>query len=401
MKNFNLYNPVNVIFGNGESKKVGEVAKEIGKNVLLVSYEEHSFFNSLIDDIRSSLNVNDIKVTEFFKIQANPLLSHIREAVALCKEKNIDLCIAIGGGSVMDSTKIIAAGVKYKYDLWKMFISRHDVEVACSPTESLPTIMIPTLPATSSEMNCIAVATNDETTEKAYVYTTVIYPTVSIIDPALTCSLPTFQTASGAIDAISHVLEAYFNGDQNSPLQDRLQEGLVITIISELKKVLADPSNIEHRSNIQWASTLAWNGWIQAGLDATTPMHQMGHVLSARYNTTHGVTLAIFMASFFRYTCALNAERASRFALFGEKIFGLSREGHTDVEVGIEAIDLFVNFMKSVNIPTTLSEVQISENDFEAIADDIVRLGCDSNGNLPSIPPIGRDGIIEVLKLAK
>ena len=402
MVNFDLYNPVNVLFGNGEVSKIGSSAAKFGKKAMLVSYGEHSFFQSLLDRVEALLTENGVSYVEFFKIQANPLLSHIREAIALCRQENIEVCIGIGGGSVMDSTKAIAAGVLYPDDPWKMYVSRHDREVAVPPTETLPTIMIPTLPATSSEMNCIAVATNDETQEKAYIWTPVIFPKTSILDPSLTCSLPKFQTAVGATDAMSHVLEAYLNGDQHSPLQDRLHEGILVTIMSELKEVLKDPSNVEHRANIQWASTLAWNGYIQSGLNAPTPMHQMGHVLSALYNTTHGVTLAIFMDSYFRYTCCLTPERSARFALLGEKIFGLSRSGRTDAEVASETVDRMVAFMDSVEVPHTFAAAGVPTDDasLEKIADEIVQHGCDANGNLPSLPPIGRDGIMKVLRMA-
>ena len=401
MVNFELYNPVKVVFGAGESKRVGDFAKDFGENALVVSYENPTFFTELLGNIKNSLEKNSMKVFEFYKVQANPLLSHIRQAVDICRENKIDVVIGVGGGSVMDSSKIIAAGALYKDDIWKMFISRHDIEIAVPPTETLPTIMVPTLPATSSEMNCIGVATNDETKEKAYVYDSVIYPKVSVVDPELTCSLPAFQTASGAVDAISHVLEAYFNGDQNSPVQDRTQEGLVMAIMDQLPKILKDPSNVQYRSNIQWAATLAWNGWFQAGLNAPTPMHQIGHVLSAQFNVTHGVTLAIMMPAFFRYTASLNDERAGRYAIFGERIYGLKRDGRRDIDVANEFIDKFEQFIISVGVPTKLSEVGITEKDFDMIADEVVRLGCDADGNLPSIPKVGRDGIIKTLQLAK
>ena len=401
MQNFELYNPVRVIFGEGESKNVGKYASGLGKKALIVSYEVHNFFDALLEDVKRSLTDCGIEYLEYYRVQANPLLCHIREAVALCRKEKIDFCIAVGGGSVMDSTKAIAAGALYEGDLWKMFISRHDCEVAVAPTKSLPTVMIPTLPATSSEMNCIAVATNDETKEKAYIFTPALYPTLSVVDPALTCSLPAYQTAVGAVDAMSHVLEAYLNGDQRSPLQDRLHEGILVTIMSELKTILKDPMNVEHRANIQWAATLAWNGYIQSGLNAPTPMHQMGHVLSAHYNTPHGVTLAIFMDSYFRYTSTLNAERSARFALLGEKVFGLSRAGRSDVEVAEETVSHFVSFMDEVGVPHTLGGAGIPASDIEMIADEIVAHGCDADGNLPSIPKIGRDGILQILELAK
>jgi alcohol dehydrogenase YqhD (iron-dependent ADH family) len=250
-------------------------------------------------------------------------------------------------------------------------------------------------------MNCIAVVTNEQTTEKAYCFTAALFPTVSVIDPALTCSLPAYQSAVGAIDAMSHVLEAYLNGDQNSPLQDRLHEGILVTIMSELRAVLNDPYNVSHRANIQWAASLAWNGYLQSGLNAPTPMHQMGHVLSARYGTTHGVTLAIFMDSYFKYTSALNAERAARFATLGEHVFGISRLGRADADVARETVEKFVEFMDSVNVPHTLGSAGVPADEIEAIADDIIKHGCSAEGFLPSIPALGRADIVEILNMAK
>lgn len=401
MQNFELYNPVRVIFGNGESKDLGKHVKGLGKKAMIVSYEVHDFFNELLESIRASLKAHGIEFVEYYKVQANPLLCHIREAAEICKAEKVDFCIAVGGGSVMDSTKAIAAGVLYEGDLWKMFVSRHDCDVAVPPTKTIPTVMVPTLPATSSEMNNVAVATNDVTKEKAYIWSPVIYPAVSVVDPSLTCSLPLYQTAVGAVDAMSHVLEAYLNGDQRSPLQDRLHEGILVTIMSELREIMKDPMNVEHRANIQWAATLAWNGYIQSGLNAPTPMHQMGHVLSAHYNTPHGVTLAIFMDSYFRYTCTLNEERMARFALLGEKVFGLSRAGRADAQVASETVDRFVAFMDEVKVPHTLSAANIPAADIEKIANEIVIHGCDADGNLPSIPKIGKDGILTVLNMAK
>ena len=169
MKNFELYNPVRILFGNGEVEKIGVCAAQYGKKALLVSYGDHALLRELIHRVEANLAAQGVTVVEFFKVQATPLLSHIREAIALCRREQVEICIALGGGSVMDSTKAIAAGVCYPDDPWKMFVSRHDREVAVPPTETLPTVMIPTLPATSSEINCIAVATNDETAEKAYI----------------------------------------------------------------------------------------------------------------------------------------------------------------------------------------------------------------------------------------
>lgn len=399
MKNFELYNPVRVIFGNGESEDIGRYVEGLGKKALVVSYGTATL-NALRAKVEASLAACGIEAVPFYCITANPLLSHIREAVELCRAQGVDFCIAVGGGSVMDSTKAIAAGVLYEGDLWKMFVSRHDCDVCVPPEKSLPTVMIPTLPATSSEMNCIAVATNDETKEKAYIYASALYPTLAIMDPALTCTLPASHTVVGAVDAMSHVLEAYFSGDQNSPLQDRLHEGILSTIMSELRAILKDPTNVEHRANMQWAASLAWNGYLQSGLAASTPMHQMGHVLSALYNTPHGVTLAIFMDSFFRYTSTLNEERARRFALLGTKVFGLDPKMPV-AEAAAKTVDALVAFMDEIGVAHTLSAAGVPLTDIEKIADEIVAHGCNAQGELPSIPPIGKDGILAILNMAK
>ena len=399
MKNFELYNPVRVIFGNGESEDLGRHVAGLGKKALVVSYGSATL-NALRDCVEASLASRGIEVVPFYCITANPLLSHIREAVDICRTQGVDFCIAIGGGSVMDATKAIAAGALYEHDLWKMFVSRHDRDVCIPPEKSLPTVMVPTLPATSSEMNCIAVATNDETKEKAYIYAAALYPTLAVMDPALTCTLPASHTVVGAVDAMSHVLEAYLSGDQSSPLQDRLHEGILVTIMSELRAILKDPTNVEHRANMQWAASLAWNGYLQSGLEASTPMHQMGHVLSALYNTPHGITLAIFMDAFFRYTSALNEERAKRFALLGSKVFGLDPQMPA-AEAAAKTVDSMVAFMDEIGVPHTLTGAGIPHSDIEKIADEIVAHGCNAEGLLPSIPPIGRDGIVKILNMAK
>ena len=270
MQNFELYNPVRVVFGTGESKNIAKHVKSLGKKALIISYDDITFLESLLSDIETKLVDIGIEIITFYRIKANPLLCHIQEAIEICRKNEVDFCIGVGGGSVMDSTKVIAAGVLFQGEPWNMFVSRHDCSVSIPPEKSLPTVMVPTLPATSSETNCTAVATNEVTQEKAYVSAPILYPTVSIIDPALTCTLPVYQTAVGAVDAMSHILEAYLNGDQNSPLQDRLHEGLLVTIISELKAIIKDPLNVDHRANMQWAASLAWNGYLQSGLNATT-----------------------------------------------------------------------------------------------------------------------------------
>lgn len=400
MLNFELYNPVRIIFGPGEAENIGKYTKEYGTKAMLVTYDVHDFFNELLAKLDKSFKDAGVTVTEFFKVKPNPRLSDIEEAIDICRKEGIEVIVALGGGSVMDSAKAIGAGVKYDGDPWKMFVSRHDKEVAVPPTDTLPTIMIPTKSATSSETNNVAVATNDRTHEKAYIWAPVLYPKICVMDPCVTATLPKFPMAAGAVDAMSHVLEAYLNGDQNSPVQDRCHEGLLMAVMDLIRKIFKDPDDIQARASLQWASTLTWNGYLQAGLAAPTPCHQIGHVLSALYDIDHGVTLAVIMPAFFRYTAHLNDERAARFAELGYRIFRLDREGRKDIDVADECIDKFVAFVKEVGVPVNLKSVNVPKEDLDKIADEVIAHGCDADGNLPSIPKIGRDGLMTILNMA-
>ena len=400
MLNFELYNPVRIIFGPGEAENIGKYTKEYGTKAMLVTYDVHDFFNELLAKLDKSFKDAGVTVTEFFKVKPNPRLSDIEEAIDICRKEGIEVIVALGGGSVMDSAKAIGAGVKYDGDPWKMFVSRHDKAVAVPPTDTLPTIMIPTKSATSSETNNVAVATNDRTHEKAYIWAPVLYPKICVMDPCVTATLPKFPMAAGAVDAMSHVLEAYLNGDQNSPVQDRCHEGLLMAVMDLIRKIFKDPDDIQARASLQWASTLTWNGYLQAGLAAPTPCHQIGHVLSALYDIDHGVTLAVIMPAFFRYTAHLNDERAARFAELGYRIFRLDRDGRKDIDVADECIDKFVAFVKEVGVPVNLKSVNVPKEDLDKIADEVIAHGCDADGNLPSIPKIGRDGLMTILNMA-
>lgn len=400
MLNFELYNPVRIVFGIGESDRIGTYAKRFGTKAMLVTYETHDFFQAKIKSLKNSFESEGVEVVEYFHISPNPRLGEIEKAISICREEKVEVLVALGGGSVMDATKAIAAGVKYDGDPWRMFVSRHDKTVAVPPTDSLPTIMIPTKSATSSETNNVAVATNERTHEKAYIWAEALYPKMAIMDPVVTATLPRFAMAAGAVDAMSHVLEAYLNGDQNSPVQDRVHEGLLIAVMDLIQKIFEKPEDMQLRASLQWASTLTWNGYLQAGLAAPTPCHQIGHVLSALYDLDHGVTLAVIMPAFFAYTVQLSEERAARFAELGYGIFRLERNGKDDAVVAEQTVRNLVAFIRKVGVPTSLREVGIPKEDLPKIADEVIAHGCDADGNLPSIPKIGREGLLRILETA-
>ena len=399
MRNFTLCIPTKIIFGAGESKDISAHIQGLGKRALLLSYGERPYLKDLFADVKAALDKVGISYVQYLHISANPRLSQVREAAEFCKQEHVDFIIGIGGGSVMDAAKAIAGAVRYSGDIWNMFTSRNDRPVAVPPSEALPTVMIPTVAATSSEMNCVGVVTNDETAEKVHVSAPCLYPAVSVIDPALTLTLPPAQTAAGAVDAMSHILEAYVGGDQSSPLQDGLNESLLRTIMTELTALLQDPRNLEHRTNLQWATTIAWNGWIQAGTYPRTTMHKMGHAVSALYHVTHGVTLAIFMNGYLHDICCKNEEIAQRFAVLGHRLFGQDLPTkETCMSLSAECIDRMISFFEASGVPTTLSGAGVNAPDLDGLCELILRVGAGADGCIPGLVPVNRTDMMRILR---
>ncbi len=396
MENFEFFNPVRIVFGEGEIRRIGEEAAQYGKKALIVSYKDHAFFSDLLQIIEGTLTKSGVQNLSFYEVTANPLISQVRDGIKLCVAEKIDLVIGVGGGSAMDAAKIIAAGALTSGDPWKMVVNRHDQMTANPPEEALPLIMIPTLPATGSEMNCCGVVTNEETAEKSYVWAPCLYPKLSIVDPSLTCSLPEFQTVCGAADTISHVLEFYLNGFYDADLNNRIQEGVILTVMENIFKVLDDPNNIKARAQLQWASIVALNGWSQPG-DAWTPMHQLGHVLSAHYNIAHGASLSIIMPAWMKH---LHTRRIETYCQFANRIFGIDKTGKSPDELALEGISQFESFLKKIGVPTRLSDVNIPHKDINKLTAAVVKISFNEEGKLSSRPAVDQNDIRAIFEKA-
>ena len=393
MKNFEYYNPVRVIFGAGEVERCGKEAAKLGAKVCLVSYKELAFLAPLMERIERLLAAEGLSVFTFYEIEENPEITVVSAGADFCREKGVELVIGVGGGSAMDAAQAIAAGVYYEGDLWNMVYSRHSVVSAVPPERSLPTMMIPTLPATGSEMNLCAVVSNRALQEKSYIWALCLYPKVSIIDPELTVSLPPFQTACAAADTISHVLEIYLNGEDDSDLQHYFQEGVMRTVIDNVDKVLADPKNISARSHLQWAATCAINGWASPG-DAWTPIHQVGHVLTALYRVPHGASLSILMPAWMEVMAPRKPEIYARFAT---NVMGVQPVGKTQQEVIGEGIAAFRAFLKRIGTPLSLTDMKVTQPDIPLIVQNVVKVSFGSDGYLACNPPVSQEDIAQVL----
>ncbi len=391
MNSFEYFNPVKVTFGIGAINCIGEEVSKYGKNALLVSYNDVHFFSGVIETIHNSLKQNGVNVKDYFNVTANPTIKQAKQGIVLCKENKIDVVIGLGGGSVMDCAKVIAAGVDYDYDLTDMILFSHSNTKQKLPKTALPTIMIPTLPATGSEMNPTAVISNEETNKKSYIWSPgCLYPKVAIMDPKLTENLPQYQTACGAIDTIAHIAESYFNScDGNLDLQDRMQEGVIKAVLENLPVVMENPSNLQARGVMMWASSIALNGWLLSGTYGWAPMHQMGHVLSARYNATHGATLACMMLAWLRFF--VNRENNKRYTQFADRIFS---------ESITNAVLTFEKYIRKYGVQTRISEFGVLESDIDTMVSDVVEVSFNAEGVLGSNPVLTKDEVKEIFLLS-
>lgn len=391
---FEFQNPTHLIFGAGALSRLGGIAGKFGKRALLVTGGGSIKRNGIFDRAVKSLTDAGVSVFECEGVEPNPRISSVKRGAAIARKNKCDLVIALGGGSTMDASKAMAAAVLYDGDPWDMIF--HGQEKVHIPTTALPIIAVPTLAATGSEMNCGAVISNEETSEKSFVQTECLYPQVALLDPELTLSVPKNQTAYGVCDLITHVTEGYFNGIDNTPIQDRFAEGVILTAMEYGPKAISDGSDLNARTQVQWAATVALNGWVQAGGGcAGWPVHMIEHTVSAYHDITHAAGLAIINPSWMRFAAKANTPK---FVQFAERIFGLLATGPDDLECALAGIDRFEAFLKSIDCPTRFSELDIDDKLIETYAKETLRIIHDKNGKLPGRPPMTQADIVGVLQ---
>lgn len=394
--NFEFHNPTHLIFGAGTLSRLGEVTAKYGKKALIVTGGGSVKRNGTFDRAMASLKTAGIAVAECTGIEPNPRITSVRRGVDIARKEVCDVIIALGGGSVMDASKVIAAGILYDGDAWDLIGHGQDDWVI--PTEALPVITVPTLAATGSEMNCGAVISDDATKIKSFVQTDALFPKAAVVDPELTLSVPKNQTAYGVCDIITHVTESYFNGVDGTPIQDRFAEGVILNTIELGKKVVADGNDIEARTQVQWASILALNGFVAAGTNpAGFPVHMIEHALSAHHDITHGAGLAIVNPAWMRFAAKARPEK---FVQFAQRIFGMEAKSNRDLDCALEGINQYEAFLKSIGCPTCLSELGIADTLFAQYAEDSALVMHDEKGNLLGRPFLSKEDIIAVLKSA-
>ena len=393
--NIESYNPTRLIFGAGVIERLGEVTVTYGKKALIVTGGGSVKRNGTFERAVASLKAAGIEWTECSGVEPNPRITTVKRGAQIARDEKCDVIIALGGGSTMDASKIMAAAFYYDGDPWDMIY--HGQPDPYIPARALPVITVPTLAATGSEMNMGAVISNEATKEKSFVETECLYPKVALVDPELTMSVPKDQTAYGVCDIITHVTEGYFNGVDGTPIQDRFAEGVILTVMEYGPKAIANGKDLEAREQIQWGSILALNGWINSGTNGGFPVHMIEHTLSAYHDITHGAGLAIVNPSWMRFAAK---HRPGKFVQFAERIFGLKAKSANDLDCALKGIDRFEAFLKSIGCPARLSELNIGDKLITEYAQETIRIIHDENGKLPGRPPMSEKDIVEVLKAA-
>lgn len=397
MFNFEFYNPVKVDFGVGKAQLIGEKVALYGTKALVVSYKNAGFLEDILNQAKARLKESGVESVDFFEIQENPDVADVAKGVEAIKETACDVVLAIGGGSVMDGAKAIAAGFYYESDLWNMVNFSHSGNGDIAPPEkSLPLLTMTTLPATGSEMNMCSVLSNRAIKKKSYIWAECLFPKVSILDPELTYSLPPMQTALAAADTISHVLEVYINSRADTPLQHYWQEGCMRVTMENTQKAMDTPQDEDARGNLMWASTTAINGWAYPG-DGWTPIHQVGHTLTSLFGISHGASLTSLMVHWMTYNSVRRPEPYLRFA---KRVMDVDAAGKLDADVIAQGIAKFSGFLKSINVPTTISELGVKVSDFDKIISTVKEVSFGADGQLACDPMMSEDDIREVLKLA-
>ncbi|XFA98294.1 iron-containing alcohol dehydrogenase [Candidatus Izemoplasma sp. B36] len=367
MLNFNFYSPTNFVFGKDTESQVGELVKKEKAKKVLIHYGSGSIKRSgLFDRVIKSLEEVNIEYVELGGVVPNPRDTLVYEGIELCREEKVDFILAVGGGSTIDSAKAIAAGVKYKGDFWDFY------EKTATITKAVKIGVILTIPAAGSEGSNATVITKTDGMLKRVTYGDSIRPVFSIINPELTYTLPSYQTAAGIVDMMAHIFERYLTKTNDVLLTDRLCEATLVSIIEAAKVVMEEPTNYEARATICWAGTIAHNGSLGVGRQEDWASHRLEHELSALYDVTHGAGLAVIFPSYMRYTVNVDVQRYRRLAV---KVFGIKDKPKKPLKVALAGIQALENFFKSINMPTSFEDIGAKKEDIDMLVKKL-RINC-------------------------
>lgn len=392
MLNFNYYNKTRIIFGKDTHKEVGQHLKPYAKKVLLHYGGKSIKSNGVYNDVVKSLQSNGIEFVELLGVKPNPRVSLVREGIELCKKENVDFILAVGGGSVIDSSKAIAIGVKSKNDVWDFF--EKDLEIK----SALPLATILTIPAAGSESSTGTVITNEEKQLKLSCGAEFLRPEFSIINPEIYYSLPKNQISNGVCDMMSHIMERYFTNTLHTDLTDGLCETTLKTIMKNGLILKEDNRNYNAWAEIAFAGNIAHNGLLGLGREQDWASHQIEHELSAIYDVAHGAGLAVVTIAWMKYVYKTNLPMFVQFAV---NVMGVEGSFRDEESIALEGINRLKEFFIKMRLPVTLGELGIDESNLEIMAKKATNFNNGEEVKLGGLKKLGWEDVLAIYKLAK
>lgn len=387
MDNFNFYSPTEFVFGKGREYDCGMYVKKYGGTKVLIHYGGQSAQKSgLLDRVRNSLKQSGIEYTELGGVQPNPRDTLVYKGIDLCRSENVDFILALGGGSVIDSAKAIAMGVLYDGDFWDFYSGK-------KAEKALPVGTVLTIAAAGSEGSGNSVITKEDGMLKRGSGSDVIRPRFSVMNPELTQTLPAYQTACGATDIMAHVFERYFTNTKEVEITDRLCEAVLLTMVKETPRVIADPNNYEARANIMWAGTVAHNNIVGVGRQQDWNSHGIEHELSALYDCAHGAGLAVIMPAWMEFVYKHNV---MRFCQMATRVFGCQMNFEDPESTALEGIKAFRTFLHSIGMPINFEQLGAKEEDIPKLVE---KFGI-GDGKTGGFVALSADDVAQIYRIA-
>lgn len=389
MNNFVFYSPTEFVFGKDTEGQVGALSQKYGARKVMIVYGGGSAQRSgLLDRVKASFDKAGLSWCELGGVQPNPTDGKVYQGIELAKKEDIDLLLAVGGGSVIDTAKAIAAGVPYSGDFWDFFEGKAKVEAA------LKVAVVLTIPAAGSEGSGNAVITKEATLQKLGIKVPgLLRPVFSIMNPELTYTLPPFQTACGAADMMAHIMERYFSNTPDVELTDRISEGVLKAIIEEAPKAMKNPQDYGARANLMWAGMVAHNDTCGVGREEDWSSHALEHEVSAVYGVAHGAGLSVIFPAWLTWMTTHNLPKLVQFAV---RVWDVPAEGNPEA-VALEGIRRLRRFFSSLGLPITFRELGIPEPDIDLLVNNLHRNKGELLGNYVKLT---RQDTAEIYRLA-
>ena len=393
MKDFVYYAPTEVVFGKDSEEKVAALVKKYGGHKVLVHYGGRSAKKSgLLDKVCGLLEQGGIEFVQLGGVVPNPRLSLVQEGIGLCRKEKVDFILAIGGGSVIDSSKAIACGVPYAGNVWDFYIGKAD------PASYLPVACVLTIPAAGSEMSDSSVITNEDGDVKVGYSNPMSRPRFAIMNPVRTFTLPPYQTAAGVTDMMMHTMERYFSPEDDMDLTDALAEALLRSMKENVFKVLADPEDYRARAQVMWGGSVAHNDLTGCGLSGDWATHQLEHELSGMFDVTHGAGLAAIWPSWARY---VYKENVSRFVRFAVNVMDVPND-FTDPEgTAIRGIEAVERFYHAIGMPVNIHELigrEVTDDEIKEMVRKCSRDGAFTQGSFKVLHPEDMEAIYRMAR---